>query len=356
MLHVADEIHLQRATTTLEAICTPELFSRHTHLWGRRRWWLRRTNETLWPYADAWSALCTLAGLPGQTRARALLAGRVDGLAKYHRRHRAALRGTGPIGFESSAVFPHGRGGDVYYDDNAWLGLALDRQHNVTGAVDAAPLSRRLLAFVVSGWSEVPSWSHPGGIRWKVPTSNRSRNACSNGPAAELAALLHLRDGDPTSLGWAVRIYAWTYDALRGSDHLYLDQIAPDGTLRSEIWSYNQGSMIGAGVLLHEATGHRDYLTQAETTAQASVRRFSVDRLLAQDAAFNAVFFRNLLLLDHVVPNPAYRSLAEDYAQAMWVERRDPRTGLFSGGDSFLNNSAPMIQIYALLAGSPPHA
>jgi hypothetical protein len=39
----------------------------------------------------------------------------------------------------------------------------------------------------------------------------------------------------------------------------------------------------------------------------------------------------------------------------MWMERRDPTTGLFSGGTSFLNNTAPMMQIYALLCGSAPH-
>ena len=233
------------------------------------------------------------------------------------------------MGFESVPTFPHGPGGDVFYDDNAWLGLALCHHHVLTRSDEAAVLSRRLLSFVLTGWSTDTTWSHPGGIRWKVPTSNRSRHTCSNAPMAELAALVGMRDSDGTALDWAQRIYAWVHESLEGVGGLYLDQIAPDGTVVPDIWSYNQGTMIGAGVLLHRATGEAHYLTRAELTAQAALEHFSVDRLVGQGAAFNAVFFRNLLLLDVVSPDPAYKALMEEYGDRMWTERRDPHTGLF---------------------------
>jgi hypothetical protein len=114
--------------------------------------------------------------------------------------------------------------------------------------------------------------------------------------------------------------------------------------------------MIGAGVLLHRTTGDESYLAQATVTAAASVGRFSLPVLLSQDAAFNAVFFRNLFLLDQLSPDPGYRRLALAYADEMWAGHRDRRTGLFGGGHSALNNSAPLVEIYALLAGAPPHA
>jgi hypothetical protein len=342
----------ERAGATFDALYAPGLFRRRTHLWGHRRFWLLRNNEALWPYADAWSAVCTLAALGGPTRIDSSLPGFFRGLRAYHRGH---LASTDPIGFESVAPFPHGPGGDVFYDDNTWLGLALCHHHALTRSDEAADLSRRLLQFVLTGWSTDTTWSHPGGIRWKVPASNRSRNTCSNAPVAELAALIAMRDGDKSTLDWAKRIYARVHESLEVSGGLYLDQIAPDGTVLPDIWSYNQGTMIGAGVLLHRATDQSEYLTRADLTAQAALAHFSVNRLVGQDAAFNAVFFRNLLLLDAVSPNPAYRALAEEYGDRMWIERRDPLTGLFSGGKSFLNNTAPMIQIYALLSGSAPH-
>jgi predicted alpha-1,6-mannanase (GH76 family) len=162
--------------------------------------------------------------------------------------------------------------------------------------------------------------------------------------------------GDRAALEWSVRIYDWVRSALLTPDGLYLDQIAPDGTRRKEIWSYNQGTMIGAGVLLHRATGDESYLAQAAVTAGASLGRFSLPVLLSQDAAFNAVFFRNLFLLDQVSPDPGYRRLARAYADEMWAGHRDSRTGLFRGGNSALNSSAPLVEIYALLAGAPAHA
>jgi hypothetical protein len=352
---MSDESNQERAVATFEALYAPGLFSKRTRLWGRRKLWLLRNNEALWPYADAWSAVCTLSAMAEQVTLESSLSGFLRGLGAYHRSGRSNLATYSQSGFESVPPFPHGPGGDVFYDDNTWLGLALCHHHHLTGSDEAADLSRRLLDFVLSGWSADTTWSHPGGIRWKVPISNRSRNTCSNAPVAELAALIGTRDGDEEKLDWAKRIYAWVRQTLAGSDGLYLDQIAPDGTVLPDIWSYNQGTMIGAGVMLHRATDQPDYLTEAELTAHAALRRFSVNRLVAQDAAFNAVFFRNLFLLDAVRPDSAYRRLAEQYGDQMWIERRDPVTGLFLGGASFLNNTAPMIQIYALLAGSPPH-
>jgi hypothetical protein len=302
-----------------------------------------------------WSATCTLAALPGQQRALAALPEFFRGLGSYHRRRRQSMAEDGPIGFESAAVFPHGRGGDVYYDDNAWLGLALCRHHEVTGSKRAAHLSRRLLAFILGGWSSEPSWSHPGGVRWVDSDTNLSRNTCSNAPVAQLAVLIALRDKSDEMLKWSERIYEWVRDTFLTEQALYLDRIAPDGTKNPQIWSYNQGIMIGAGVQLHQATGMQSYLTQARETAESASQYLSLDRLLGQSAAFNAVYFRNLFLLDLVGPSSTYRRAAEGYTEHMWAERRDEESGLFQGGASFLNDSAPMVELYALLAGSPPH-
>jgi Glycosyl hydrolase family 76 len=359
---LTDEVHAARARATFEAIRASSLYNRRTNLWGRRRRWVFRRNEALWPYADAWSALCTLAGSPGGDAAMSFLPGLVGGLSAYHRRHRSALAGHDPVGFESYPPFPHGRGGDVFYDDNAWLGLALCCHHELTASAQAATLSRRLLDFIVTGWSDDQSWADPGGIRWKVPATCVTRNTCSNAPVAELAAVIACRDHDAHALEWSQRIYAWVHRTLRGTDGLYFDRIDPDGTVHREIYSYNQGSMIGAGVLLGQATGDAAYLSNAAATASAAMSRFSVDVLLTQDAAFNAVFFRNLFLLGHVRPNEDYRALAQQYADRMWSERRDSTSGLFSSHTgspntttSFLNDTAPMMEIYALLAGSSAH-
>jgi hypothetical protein len=75
---------------------------------------------------------------------------------------------------------------------------------------------------------------------------------------------------------------------------------------------------------------------------------------MTQDPAFNAVFFRNLLLLDQERPDPRYRDLMSSYASAMWLTDR-LRHGFFAGKGSLLNNTAAMLQTYALVAGAQAH-
>ena len=354
MLDLDEGVALHRATATLATIGAPMLRSRTRHLFGTRRRWLSgRDYETLWPFADVWSALCTLGSLPGQREAMRLLDTMVIGLRAYSK-ERGIMEAAGDAGFESVVTAPLGSGGDRYYDDHAWLGLALVRHHELTGDPAVLRLAGRVFSFVVTGWSAEETWEVPGGLRWKEPPTNRSRNTCSNGPAAALAAKLHESTGDRSYLEWATRIYDWTRRALLGADALYMDRIAPDGSRAATIWSYNQGSMIGSGVLLGRETGDPSYYDQAVETAAAYVGVTTVLELADQDPAFNAVFFRNLLVLDRERPDPRYRALLSDYGARMWETRRT-RHGLFDGKGSPLNNAAAMLQIYALLAGAEPH-
>jgi predicted alpha-1,6-mannanase (GH76 family) len=250
---------------------------------------------------------------------------------------------------------PLGGGGDRYYDDNAWIGLALVRHHELTEEPKLLLLARRVFSFVVSGWTDEETWASPGGIRWKEPKSNRSRNTCVNGSASELAARLFEKTGESTYLEWATRIYHWTREALSDSEGLYDDQVAPNGSRTRTIWSYNQGSMIGAGVLLHKHTGEPTYLGHARGTAATYIEQRGTPELMTQDPAFNAVFFRNLFLLDPEQSDDRFHSMAADYGSFMWDHMR-LRNGLFVGNGSALNNAAAMMQLYALLAGAEPHA
>jgi|SRR6185437_11066506 len=369
------QVRTNRADAGFETVMADRLHHPTRKLFGFRHWWMGRTYEHLWPLANAWSACCTLAALPDHDGVRAVLPLLLDGVAAYHPDGPAVLTGSGPAGFSSGLIGPSGRGGDVYYDDNAWLGLALVRHQELCGDDVSLPLARRVFDFVASGWSGDDGWAVPGGIRWKDHPSNRSRNACANGPAAALAAGLYRLTGEAVLADWAARLYRWTRSALLRPDQLYADRITPDGDVVGDLWSYNQGAMIGAGVLLAEITGDRDYLDQATATAAAAMAHFTLQRLVEDNTqAFNAIYFRNLALLDRAVGDavdgavdgagggaadgadvPPYAAVAAAYDDVLWDER-DRRTGLFPGVGSPLNRSAPMVQIDALLAGAPPHA
>jgi hypothetical protein len=73
---------------------------------------------------------------------------------------------------------------------------------------------------------------------------------------------------------------------------------------------------------------------------------------------FNAIFFRNLFALAKINHDPSYAQLAASYADTAWLQDRQS-DGLFTdpdptGGESLVNQTAPMAEIYAMLAQSPP--
>lgn len=349
-----------RALATVRAIRAPRCYDPRHRLYGARRGaWRRRRFEHLWPFANAWSAVASLARVPVLPDVAAgaadVLADFAEGAGRYRR---VAAEAAEPrrSGFESSVVPPLGPGGDRYFDDNAWLGLAMVRHADVLGDGEALALAGATFGFVASGWSTDPAARCPGGVRWRDVPGSRARHTCSTAPAIQLALALVSRGGGERLLDWAARAYAWQRTALLRDDGLYADRIATDGTVERTPWSYNQGAMIGAGVLLARATGDPAGLEHAVATAAAARRRYRPDELARQPAAFNAVYFRNLALLDQGPGSPAgwWAEDAAEYVAGRWVQSRDPRTGLFTGRrGSPLNATAPMIEILALLAGAP---
>lgn len=117
---------------------------------------------------------------------------------------------------------------------------------------------------------------------------------------------------------------------------------------------------IGVNVLLHKATGDAVYLQRARAVAAASLDLYvGQGRLDAQGAPFNAIYFKNLLLMESVVGGTTYRRAMQDYADHVWAERRDPATGLMRFADNAVTQAieqAAMVQIYATLAWQRGHA
>lgn len=246
--------------------------------------------------------------------------------------------------------------GERYYDDNAWLALALLDAAEV-GVAGGVELARRLLGFLREG-------ERDGGIYW-VERPRQARHTCSTGPAAEIGFRLAAADTqgpEDTARADAEREFAEAAMAflareLRGPGGLYADHVKDDGAVEPTIWSYNQGTPVGAGVLWHRLTGDREPLDMARETASAAVAYFGEeDRLWQQPPAFNAIFLRNLLLLDEAAGFPDAASLLDRYLDRAWSDARDPATGWFTrGGIGRYDrggsiDQAAFVQLYALAA------
>ena len=306
------------------------------------------------PYASAWSysqataATISVSALPGMHHQfRADLVARLQGLHVY-----ADPSDPAPAGYESSPVPPTAAGGDRFNDDNNWIGIELLRLYHVDRNPSLLSSADQIFAMVRSQWDQNGADQCTGGVPWRSFDPASQRNTVSNATGAELGAQLFITTHSAADLEAAQRMYAWVRGCLLNADGLYADHIAADGFDATE-WTYNQGTMIGAGVMLYQATGDRSYLDQALATGRAALHTYSGEMLANQGDGFNAIYIRNLLLLGAASGDPRYATFARWYANDSWANVRDPASNLFRsgpGGDTSLIDQAAMVQVFALLA------
>jgi hypothetical protein len=137
-------------------------------------------------------------------------------------------------------VLPVPKPRDRYYDDNAWMALALIETYEVLGEKRHLDWARGALEFALSG--ESPQ----GGIFWRE-SDKASRNTCSNGPTAFACLRMYALTGDQKWRDRAKRLVAWTREHLEDpADGLFWDALGNDGRTDKTKWSYNTALMLRA--------------------------------------------------------------------------------------------------------------
>ena len=229
----------------------------------------------------------------------------------------------------------HGGGGQVrYYDDNAWIGLDLVQAYRVTRQREYLDQAAALVPFLEAG--AAPG----GGLLWRERDPSPSLNTCANAPAMQLYLALYAETRDPRYLEAARALEPVLNGALRRPDGLYRDNVRVEDPSRTDetLWSYNQGAALGANLQLAAVCDSEPEATRlldlAEETAAASLRLLEQDPdwLWSQPPGFDAVFFRNLLKLDLVRPDPRYRAALRGYLERADREARRAENGAYELG------------------------
>jgi predicted alpha-1,6-mannanase (GH76 family) len=265
-----------------------------------------------------------------------------------------------------------------YFDDNAWITLALVQAYRQTGEFTYLQQAMDLMAFLTES-TKVGKYPDTGAY-WATNLAVMSRNTCSNGPIIESGydialALKGLAEKAPTAQlkaeyarmasdneTFGDQLYNWMYANLRDPHSgLFWDHINDDGTIDKGIGSYNQGVMMGANLAKFKLTGDSVYLERANEIAQASVAYFSqidsrygVTYFYRQPPSFNAIFIRNLYALMKFLPSGAaqsytvtigsakirvvltsaayYQRFIDNYINQVRQRAFDPATGLYDLG------------------------
>ena len=206
----------------------------------------------LWPFSQALAATISLDEIPSLRATYTNEVGaRLTGLQLYwdtdnSEEPEGTFASTLPA-YDASSAPPTGPGGTKFYDDNEWgragararVQAARRRRRPGTGQAD--------LGVRGGGAVDEPCAALPrGGLALQLDHQRRPEPA-SNGPAAELAAELYAITAEEQDLRFAEATYNWARTCLLQSNNLYADHIGTKGQLALTFYSYNQGSMIGAG-------------------------------------------------------------------------------------------------------------
>lgn len=182
---------------------------------------------------------------------------------------------------------------NTFYDDMEWMGLACLRAYEATGNQQYKDLAVQLWDWIKVGWSEVKN----GGIAWASGSPN-SKNACSNAPAAILASRLYLMDKKPEDLQWALKIYKWLKEyVVDPSSGLVWD--AYGNTNPGNIYTYNQGTFIGAALELYTITHENGYLLDATKNADYLISdgtKFSPGGILKGENTGDGGLFKGIFI------------------------------------------------------------
>ncbi|MBA2474280.1 MAG: glycoside hydrolase [Pseudonocardiales bacterium] len=216
-----------------------------------------------------------------------------------------------------------------YYDDIAWMGLALQRGATLAGIrkPGAEQAIMRRLRF-----GRGPS----GGMRWRVGDD------FVNVPATGPAAIFYARRGN---LGIAASLVDWILEHLIDpSTGLVFDgaRVNSDGSVRTverALYSYCQGVLLGACVELGTATGEPRWWQQVDATVHAVAEHLTDGGVLRGHGGGDGGLFTGILaryLTVAAVARPAAPSgkiaarLVLDSAEAAWRTR-----GVADGGPVF---------------------
>ncbi len=258
----------------------------------------KRQPSFMWGCGVQLSALATATALD-RMNFSARLNAYATGLDAYWK------EGNGISGYD---VLP-GKGGgtDRYYDDNAWIVLAMIDTYRVTRDLQYLRRAEKTMAFVMSGEDKELG----GGLYWREQ-EKKTKNTCTNAPAIVAALRLYQITKTANYLEAAQRTYTWMNAHLQDADGLYWDNIALNGDIGRAKFSYNTALMLRANVEFYRVTRDQKYLVEASRIADASLAKwFTPEGGITDSARFAHLLLGAFIELNSVAPAPKWRQPVE---------------------------------------------
>lgn len=207
-----------------------------------------------------------------------------------------------------------------YYDDNAWVAMALVEAYKVTGKDKYLQQAKKTIQFSLSGRDE------SGGIWWREDPKE-TFNTCSVAPTAFACLSYYEVTNEKYYLKTAVDLMKWLDRNLKDDDSLYMDNITPSGRIERTKWTYNSGMPLQNYVKLYNLTGRKSYLEKAKKIAQAAEDYWYDPDTGALDckAMFGWTLIEGWLELSKATGNPHWKNIAQNSMSFVYNQVRGPQ-------------------------------
>ncbi len=220
-----------------------------------------------------------------------------------------------------------------FNDDTGWWALAWISAYDLTGDTRYLRTAQRAIDFM---------WSHHddycgGGLWWTV--RHTYKNAVTNELFISAAAQLsqRLEQGGEVYLERAVSVWDWLDSTGMIDEDLLVNDGLNTGTCtpnEGQIWTYNQGVILGGLIALSKGTGDQSYLDRARELADASTdsKTLNIDGVLTEKCeatgcdvngpSFKGIYVRNLGELNMVLEDHPYTDYLADQANTAYKNDR----------------------------------
>lgn len=205
-----------------------------------------------------------------------------------------------------------------YNDDITWAVIAFARTYQITGNTTFRDRAKANFdAMYARAWDS----NLGGGLWWS--TDKTGKNACVNGPASIAAYLLYQIYGDSSYLTKAQNLYNWERNTLfNASTGQVYDNISSGGVVTTWVFTYNQGTFIGAANYLGKTN---DAVLAANCTKNTlctgGILPTSTEN--SDGAGFNGIFLRWMAkFMNDRGLQSTYQPWLQLNANAAWNSRR----------------------------------
>ncbi len=212
-----------------------------------------------------------------------------------------------------------------FNDDIMWWTIACARAYRLTQ--DERYLKKAQSEFDRVYSKEVDT-TLGGGMWWK-DNPHGSKNACVNGPAAITAMELSFILKDESYAKKARDLYRWERDKLFDPDTgAVYDNLNTRGRVSRWLFTYNQGTFIGAALRLYRGTQDQQYLEDATLAGEFMRQKLcNKEGILKSEGqrdggTFKIIGVRYMVELAHATKNQVLFDWLQKNADTVWTNRR----------------------------------